>query len=133
MKRHVTILSLILIVLFTSCRKDETATPDQPATPTNISDLKAPSGFSWSTSQSVTIEVTGLKSNIPFVRTLSFIAADGTIVFQQTHNINDDLTAVISIPSEVSQLRMKFGQLSTDLPVVNGKLTYSFIPVDNGE
>jgi len=127
------LLLFIIGTVLVSCRKDETPEPVIPPVVNGLNDLKAPEQFSWNTAQSVTIQVTGLKSTIDFSRTLSFTLPDGSTILQMMHSINHDLNSEVVIPTGITSLRMTFGKLTADLPIQNGKVSYSFIPVDNGE
>lgn len=127
------IFFFFLGAVLVSCRKDETPEPVVPPVVNGLNDLKAPEQFAWNTAQDVTIQVTGLKSTIDFSSTLSFSLPDGSTLLQLMHNINHDLNTEVVIPTGVTALRMTYGKLTADLPIQNGRVSYSFIPVDNGE
>ena len=127
-KNHLILISLILsAAAYTGCKKN-TDNPT-PSKPSNLTELKASSTFTWSTGTPVTVSIQGLPTVIPVKSTLSISLKDGSVLYSDLHEMTQDLTLSLVIPSTENGLVLKYGSISYQVPVVNNNALFSFIPV----
>jgi hypothetical protein len=127
-KIHLFILSAALMLMVaTSCKKDETPAPVPPAAKT-LSELKADPGFAWTTGQSVELKIKGLPTVIEVRNTLKVVLANGNVLFTRLHLMSEDLTVKLVIPSTEKQITLVYGTMSYPVDVLNGNANFSFIP-----
>lgn len=126
MKTPLFLLLLLALAAFTSCSK-EFEVPSTP--PANLSELRASPDFTWNTGKTVEIDITGLPTPEPVFSTLAIILDDGSIIYQAMHNINTNTRLSVVVPYISDSLNIRFGSNRYTLPVMSGKVVFSFIPV----
>ncbi len=125
--RKITIILALVVLFLSSCKKDDTPTPTE--LPGSLSDLKAQESFSWTTGLPVVLSITGLPTQVPVKATLSVSLSDGSVLFSSLHQMDKNLSLNLIVPSTVNNLVLKYGNQTYNVPIVNGKSTFSFIPV----
>jgi len=120
---------VIATVLATGCKKNDSGniTPDTP--PKTLQDLNAPASFHWSTEMTVTLKITGLPTVVPVKSTLTVGLPNGTTLFSRLHQMDQNLTIDLSVPSTENQLILKYGSVQYPVSIVNNQASFSFIPV----
>ncbi len=113
--------------LFFGCKKSEVTAP-LPQTPTALNDLKASDTFSWSTGQTVEIKIKGLPTVIPVKNTLKINLLNGTTLFVRLHQMSQDVTFKLVVPSTEKKLNLVYGTMSNIVEITNGVVEFSFIP-----
>jgi hypothetical protein len=103
--RNLTILIIGVVLLFSGCKKSEVEEP-LPQTPETLNDLKASETFSWSTGQIVVINIKGLPTVIPIKNTLKIKVSNGTTLFNRFHQMDQDLTFKLVVPSTEKKLTL---------------------------
>jgi hypothetical protein len=129
MKKLKIVTGIILLFSLTAC-DDIFKLPDHSTGAENFDQLLVSSGFMWTTSQQVQIDITGLPAmsySVPVKTTLT-IYKDDKIYYTGLHSINENLQLNLSIPSDVTTLNLKFGELKFESEVVEQKASFSFIP-----
>jgi hypothetical protein len=126
-----TLKTLILIfaltgIFITGCKKSEVVTPE-PAT--TLNDLKASPTFGWSTGTLVELKITGLPTIVPVKSTLSISRTNGETLFSSLHQMDQNLTINLTVPSTEKELTLKYGSVSYPVAIVNHQAVFSFIPV----
>jgi hypothetical protein len=99
-----------------------------PQTPETLNDLKASETFSWSTGQIVVINIKGLPTVIPIKNTLKIKVSNGTTLFNRFHQMDQDLTFKLVVPSTEKKLTLVYGTVNYPIEIVNGVVEFSFIP-----
>jgi hypothetical protein len=123
LKSIILLLSISLFV-FSGCMKDEIV----PLLPKSLNELNADDTFTWTTANSVEIQITGLPTVIPVRSTLSILLSDGTNLYSEFHLMSENLSLNLPIPSSENQLVLKYGSMVYPLVISNGKVEFSFIP-----
>lgn len=125
--RKVTILMILTVVFLLGCKKEDSISPVE--TPTTLADLKAADSFSWSTGKPIVLKITGLPTQILVKSTLTVSLANGSVLFSSLHQMNENLSLNLVVPSTEVKLVLKYGSQSYDVPVIDQKASFSFIPV----
>ncbi len=111
-------------VLLTSCDKSDT--PDTTAT---LATLQADNAFSWTTGISVEMKITGLPTVLPVSSTLTIALENGSVLFTRLHQMDQDMTLNLIVPSNEKKLVLKFGSVSYPVNILSNQAAFSFIPV----
>lgn len=116
--------------ILVSCVKfpDPRPGPVKPTDKITLGDAKVSDTFSWSTSKSVDVHITGLPTIVTVKSTLSLSLQDGTRLYSLFHNMSHDLKLSIIVPSETTNLTLKYGSMVYNLKVIGNKAEFSFIP-----
>lgn len=118
---------LILSAVANSGCKKNTDDPT-PSKPSNLTELNASSTFTWSTGTPITVSIQGLQTVIPVKSTLSISLKDGSVLYSALHEMDQNITLSLVIPSTENELVLKYGSISYQLQVVNNNASFSFIP-----
>jgi hypothetical protein len=117
-------IALLAGILMTGCTKD-IVTPDA----TSLTDLKVTDSFNWSTGMPVELRITGLPTIVPVQSTLTIALSDGSSLFNQLHNMDQNLTVQLVIPDDQKELTLQYGSATYQVAIVNNVGEFSFIPV----
>ncbi|MBP1671292.1 MAG: hypothetical protein H6Q22_864 [Bacteroidetes bacterium] len=130
MKNSIYIILFLVAGILVSCVKfpDPSPGPVKPADKITMGDAKVSDTFSWSTSKSVEVTITGLPTIVTVKSTLSISLQDGTRLYSLFHNMSQDLQLKIIVPSETTSLTLKYGSMVYNLKVIGNKAEFSFIP-----
>lgn len=116
-----------LVAAMASC-KPTTVEPDQPVqASTGFETIRPADSFSWSTSRTVTLAVTGLNAGADIVKPLQIQAPTGEIFYTRMHNIDQSLTLNIMLPGHLDKVKVVYGQIKKDLTISNGKIEFDFL------
>jgi len=110
--------------LLTSCEKSDT--PDTSAT---LTTLQAQNDFTWTTGNAVELKITGLPTVIPVSSTLTIALENGTVLFTRLHQMDQNMTLNLVVPSNEKKLVLKFGSTSHPVDILSNQAAFSFIPV----
>lgn len=132
MRILVCFLLIIISITLSSCMKEI-----DPIPPTDekipLDKIQVSAAFDWSTSKTLTVDITGLPTQTPIYSTLSLMLEDGTTIYQQLHKMDDNLSLKLIVPVETREILMKY-DIETYLIAVEGKsANFSFIPVVKDE
>lgn len=128
MKKHIIVLFLLTVVIFTSCRKEITPPPA-----TTINELQAENTFTWTTSQTVEVEITGLPTVIPVQSTLTIFTEEGQEIYKVFHTMSENITCKVVIPASHQTLKLTFGSFVLTSTIEDHKARFSFIPADDNQ
>ncbi len=132
MRILVCFLLIVISITLSSCMKEI-----DPIPPTDekipLDKIQVSAAFDWSTSKTLTVDITGLPTQTPIYSTLSLMLEDGTTIYQQLHKMDDNLSLKLIVPVETREILMKY-DIETYLIAVEGKSAkFSFIPVVKDE
>ena len=129
MKTILQILFLTLTVTLVSC-EDIFQLPEYSHEATSMDDLRVSEDFNWSTVRNVAVEITGLpapKNVAPVKNTL--ILSDGVNTYYTgLHAINENHKMVLSVPSDLKVLKLKFGSIEREAEIKDNVVSLSMIP-----
>jgi len=130
MKNSIYIILFLVAGILVSCVKFPNPDPGpvKSTEKTTLGDVKVSDSFTWSTSKSVDVLITGLPTIVTVKSTLSLSLQDGTRLYSLLHNMSQDLKLSIIVPSETTSLTLKYGSMVYDLKVIGNKAEFSFIP-----
>jgi len=130
MKNSIYIFFFLIAGILVSCVKfpDPNPGPVKPTDKITLGEAKVSDTFSWSTSKSVEVTITGLPTIVTVKSTLSISLQDGTRLYSLFHNMSQDLKLTIIVPSETTSLILKYGSMVYNLKVIGNKAEFSFIP-----
>ena len=94
-----------------------------------MEDIKFDGAFNWSTGSTVTLNITGLPTEVPVKNTLTISFQNGSTVFSQLHSMDQNLTLNLTVPTTDTELGLKYGSTTYLVPIINNKADFSFIPV----
>jgi hypothetical protein len=125
-----------MVAALASC-KPTTVEPDQPVqATTGFQTIRPADSFTWSTSRTVLLAVTGLNVGADLVKPLQIQAPTGEVFYTRMHNIDHDLTLSIMLPGHLDKVKVVYGEIKKDLTISNGKLEFDFYtpaPAVDGE
>ena len=130
MKNSIYIILFLVAGILVSCVKFPNPDPG-PVKPTEkitLGDIKISDSFTWSTSKSVEVIIIGLPTIVTVKSTLSLSLPDGTRLYSSLHNMSQDLKIRTIVPSETTNLTLKYGSMVYNLKVIGNKAEFSFIP-----
>lgn len=130
MKNSIYIFLILIAWILVSCVKfpDPRPGPIKPSDKITMGEAKVSDSFSWSTSNSVEVIITGLPTIVTVNSTLSISLQDGTRLYSLFHNMSKDLKLSIIVPSETTNLTLKYGSMEYNLKIIGNKAEFSFIP-----
>ncbi len=109
MKKSFFLLSLIVLVLVASCKKESDIQPTPPDIEQNIHNLKVSQDFSWRTSKDIQITARSNQSGI-----VSVSGPDGQVYHKAFLSKTSPVIVKVTIPTSVSSLRIiQFGKVET--------------------
>ena len=126
MKKFTLFCALAVIMLATSCTKDETI--PNPVIPDNLNDLKVSATFKWITGLDVNVNITGLPTTVPVKATLSVSLNNGSLLYQSMYEMSLSSTIKLTVPSSETQLKLKYGSVEHLVPITGTNANFSFIP-----
>ncbi|HKK09628.1 MAG TPA: hypothetical protein VJ939_02275 [Bacteroidales bacterium] len=124
-KRNLFFVLSILVagIIFTSCSKDNSnPKPDPQQTVENMEELQISDDFDWKTTDLVFIDVKGLRNGTVLVKD-----QNGKVHHKLFHNMFTHISKMISIPDKLDNVIIEYQGESVIVPVIDGKITHSFI------
>lgn len=108
--------------LLPSCKKPELFKNEVATTVVarSVKDVKAPSTFNWSTSNTVNFTFKGLAGDAR-KSTLTILSDDNTVLFKKLHNASENYTGLVEIPAHVSKLLVQYNGNVTEFPITSNK------------
>lgn len=116
-------MSLLIIVLISSCIMDEPAT--NPGT--GILVTVAPADFDWNMIKTVTLQLTGMPTEVPVYNTLKVSDKAGIVYLNKWVLMSENDTLSISIPAKTDTIVVSYGALSKKLKVVDGLMVVDYV------
>jgi len=126
---------MFMVGVFTSCIEDF----NQPETISNgaknLNELKVSSDFNWSTSKTVEISIAGLPTlaNVEAVKSTLILQGENRVFYTANHAINENLTILVTVPTNEKSIRLKFGSIEQSVTIENDKVAFSYIPIITDE
>ncbi len=118
MKRIVFLLLTFLFFGTQSCYKIE---EEQPQVDVNdIKNNEFPASFNWSTSDNINVEIAGLTGLPDIQQVLVIESPEGYVYLRQLIFINKDFNGEIQLPDVETQVVVKCGKLTFNIPVTDG-------------
>lgn len=130
MKKSFYILVLTSLVL-ASCSKDDAPVP-VPNRPNNFSEIKVEDNFRWETGVTVTVKVKGNPTLSTVINTLSLVNENGEVFTSKLHNMNDNAEFVVELPSNVTKIKMQYGEIVKEA-TVSSVVSFDFLPALSNE
>lgn len=125
---------LLITVVITAISCVRLDPPDrEPKQNKQLEEITVPNDFNWSTSKKVELTITGLPTVVEIKSTLKITLTDGTTLYSALHNMSDNLKINLTVPSEAAAIVLNYGDTKQNLPIVNNKAEFSFIPVVQDE
>jgi len=117
---------MLILVTFSSCRKNDTVTPDKPK---STKDLVVAPTFDWKTSKIITLNVIGMKDvNPQIINTLYVKSSVGdTIYFKDILTMNTDYTLSFSVPSTETKVILVYGSKTKTIDLLSNTITFDYI------
>ncbi|MFZ4726777.1 MAG: hypothetical protein ACOYMD_15190 [Paludibacter sp.] len=121
---------MFLVGVFTSCSEDFNQTEPISNGAKDLNELKVSSGFNWSTSKTVEISIVGLPTlaNFEPVKSTLVLRGENHVFYTAYHAINENLTILVTVPTNEKLIRLKFGSIEQKVTIENDKVAFSFIP-----
>ena len=130
--KKISIIAVIAIFTLASCKKtlmDRVTPPSDPNKVSQFNQIKASGSFDWKTTKSIGLTVQGLQTQAPIVRTLSVTSADGkTIFFNVSQAMDQNLSATLTIPSNVEEVMVNYGTITKKYSTLVGNILFDFMP-----
>ena len=123
MKRIIHLILIFLLAGIQSCYKIE---EDQPQV--DESDLKNnefPASFNWSTTDIISVEISGLTGLPDIKQVLVIESPDGHEYLRQLIYINKDFHGEVQLPDVENEVVVKCGKLTFNVPVSEGVIRCS--------
>ncbi|MHC1778196.1 MAG: hypothetical protein AB9834_22545 [Lentimicrobium sp.] len=123
MKRILYLFLIFLLAGIQSCFKIE---EDQPQVDANdLKNNEFPASFSWSTTGVISVEISGLTGLPDIKQVLVIESPDGYEYLRQLIYINRDFHGEIQLPAVETQVVVKCGKLTFNVPVSEGVIRCS--------
>ena len=92
--------------------------------------ISASKDFTWSSTKSIKVLVTGLKTPVPTISTLIVSDVAQTKMFYQgNHLMSEDLKLDLKIPATTSEVLINFGDINkTYIIGSDGVITHDYLP-----
>ncbi len=91
----------------------------------SLNEMMAPTNFKWTTTQAVTVKITGSKSQTPTVATLTISGTKGAF-YKGLHTNAENQEIKLILPSNEKTVTVKFNSNEQILSIVGGKASISF-------
>lgn len=123
MKNRIFLLStLLLIIAFSSCKKDQMIEPSPAPAIETMNELKVPSDFNWKTTRDYQFSITTASDGIATISN-----EDGTVVYQKAFmTANNAYQMKMALPTYETKVRLSFkGQIEL-IELDNTSLSHQF-------
>ncbi|MFY8021329.1 MAG: hypothetical protein ACOVP1_09035 [Bacteroidia bacterium] len=125
--RNLYVLLFILnISLLTSCKKFEVPTKEIGTT-SAFKELKVDENFTWKTTKSYNLKITGLETINPIKSVFRVESADGQILLEENRAMNESFTLQLDIPQHESKIIVKFGSLEKEITLNSNELNFDYL------
>lgn len=123
MKKLKVLVGVALLIHLCSCSARDNESPHN-----NFSDeLKADPVFDWSTTQRVTIEVTGLELPVEISRKLILSTDEGDVFYAGTQKMNDNFQLSVELPNHIQEVTLKYGAIEKTGAVDGSMLSFDYL------
>ncbi len=127
MKNFFLLTLFALFGLLSSCKKD--SNNDTPAkSASNINELSPSASFDWSTTQQVTLDVTGQPVPVEIKHLLKVKDQNGVLLFSIYHKMSNNLNIKFEIPADVKKVAVEYGKITKNVDVVAKTIKFKFAP-----
>jgi hypothetical protein len=117
----------IIGTLLTSCSKVDDG--DTNNNGISLNDITVSDSFSWSTAAKVDLAITGLPTIVPVKSTLTITLKNGSVLFKQLHQMDQNLTVRLTVPTTEKELVLQYGSTTYTVAIAGKQAAFSFIPV----
>ena len=130
MKKLFKLVLIITAVALWGCQ-DELNIPNISNGAKDMKSLKVSPDFDWTTSKTIEITITGLPAltDVAAVKSTLSIKGDNEILYSGFHAINENLKFTLVVPSNETNIQLKFGSIVKDAIIANNKVSFTFIPI----
>ena len=125
MKKTIFLL-LAATVGFSACKKADADTTASP-TPTTFSEIKASSGFDWSSEKKITVSIKGMPTIEPVTDKLVISSGSGAELLSQSYTMSDNQDIVVTLPASETTVTMQFGSIKKSVAVASA-VSFDFLP-----
>lgn len=124
MKKIISIL--LFLVIFTSCKKDNSIIPEIPKT---TKDLVVSSDFDWKTSKDITLNILGLKDvSSSIINTLYVKSSDNTVIYYKDQFImKNDYVISFSTPKTETKINLIYGSKKKTIDLISNIVVFDYI------
>lgn len=126
MKKLLFLSLTVLLGMASSCKKDNNAAPAKSAS--TINELNPSAAFDWSTTQQVTLDVTGQPVPVEIKHLLKVKDQNGVLLFSIYHKMSDNLNVKFEIPADVKKVTVEYGKITKSIDVVAKTIKFKFAP-----
>jgi hypothetical protein len=119
MKKISLIITIAMLIVFTSCKKDRYYQDDQK--PENMEALKVPSNFDWKTTKDIQLTLTAKSSGIVEVNNKQGISYQKAFLTS-----GQPYTMRLTVPSYENAVKLRFLGQESELELASGPLQYNF-------
>lgn len=126
MKKQIIILIAVIgtIASLSSCKREFDEYKPTNATAKTTSDLKAPAGFNWNTTNHVQFTLQGINGD-QRKSTLKITTPTNDVIFQRLQNANDTYSGKIEVPAHVKTIIVTYNGVSTPYDISKGEILHS--------
>lgn len=129
MKNLKLIAGIALLVAASSCTKikdvENTANPNKPS---NFKEIRVADNFTWSTTNSVTLNVQGFESLSPVKNTFIVSSEDQKEVYFASNTLlSESFTTTIDLPIHVKKVKVNFGTISKVIDVNSNNIAFDYL------
>ncbi|MEX2511897.1 MAG: hypothetical protein WD398_03235 [Cyclobacteriaceae bacterium] len=132
---NLNVLPLILFLslsLFSSC-VDEPLEGPVNNNDRDIKELTASTGFEWKTSRSVEVNLKALPIEVGIDRRLTFADENGSLFYSGKQSMDENFKMEFDLPDHIKQVSMLYGDILKTAEIIDGKVFFDFLNVDNEE
>ncbi|HCS19254.1 MAG TPA: hypothetical protein DIW47_01620 [Bacteroidetes bacterium] len=113
-----------------ACRPDVDDPTVPVERPANFNEIKASNTFSWETSRTVLVSLTGYSSALSDEQGVLVLSdLNGNIVYKGMHKTATTFQTELRLPASVTELRVQFGVCDKVLPLSLNALNGDLLPV----
>ncbi|MDL5045143.1 hypothetical protein QQ054_03685 [Oscillatoria amoena NRMC-F 0135] len=127
MKKLLFLSLTVLLGMVSSCKKDSNnAAPAKSAS--TINELNPSAAFDWSTTQQVTLDVTGQPVPVEIKHLLKVKDQNGVLLFSIYHKMSNNLNIKFDMPADVKKVTIEYGKITKSIDVVAKTIKFKFAP-----
>ena len=127
MKKLIFVIMLV-VATFTSCKKDNSVTPDTPKQ-TSTKDMVVNSSFDWKTSKQITLDVIGLKDVNPSISNVLYVKSSNgdTIYLKELLVMKNNYTLKFVVPTTETKVMIVYGSKTQNIDLLTNTITFDYI------
>lgn len=123
MKTNLILTGLLILTIVTSCRKTDLPDPQAPET---FEEIVATNAFSWETTSTILLEITGIQTPVAISHTLKVSLPDGYVILQRNQLMSQSVTFPVQIPAYITEIVVTYSTLKKTIPVQGGRAVFTY-------